>query len=189
MATWNLNCSCKARQQQEQNRRNFLRMGLKHTCIDRTVVSTDRWFQEQGILRCQVENTLAMITNLKSVIRTPDPVQQIIKIGMKQSIQSCPWIFDTTGKSLSCRCSCWSQHMLQQHILYRQSNHDIAVWTSNHQLSSLWKKNSAARPGGPGRTYFGKIFVINGEQSVVRKLILWFCTCKIARATPAEVNL
>ena len=69
--------------------------------------------------------------------------------------------------------------MLQQHILYRQSNHDIAVWTSNHQLSSLWKKNSAARPGGPGRTYFGKIFVINGEQSVVRDLILWFWLVKL----------
>ena len=93
MATWNLNCSCKARQQQEQNKRNFLRMGLKHTCIDSTVVSTDRWFQEQVVLRCQFENTLAMITNLKSVVRTPDPVQQIIKIRRKPPIPSCPWIF------------------------------------------------------------------------------------------------
>jgi hypothetical protein len=51
------------------------------------------------------------------------------------------------------------------------------------------KINLAARPGGPGQTYFGKIFVVNGEQSVVRKLILWFRTCKIARATQADVNL
>jgi hypothetical protein len=52
------------------------------------------------------------------------------------------------------------------------------------------KTNSSALPaGGPGRTYFGKIFVINGEQSVVRELILWFHTCKIARATQAELLL
>ena len=51
------------------------------------------------------------------------------------------------------------------------------------------KNKSAARLGGPGQTYFGKIFVINGEQSVVLELILWFRTCKIARATQADVNL
>ena len=159
------------------------------SCIDRTVVRTDRWFQEQGILLCQFENTLAMIT--KSVVRTADPVQQIIRIGQKQPIPSRPWIFrhHLQVTELQSLVSRWSQHMPQQHILYRKTKHDIAVWTSNHQLSSLWKKNSAARPGGPGRTYFGKIFVINGEQSVVRELILWFCTCKIASATQADVNL
>jgi hypothetical protein len=40
-------------------------------------------------------------------------------------------------------------------------------------VQSLEKK-SAAQPGCPGRTYFGKIYVINGKQSVVRELILWF---------------
>ena len=45
------------------------------------------------------------------------------------------------------------------------------------------KKKSAARPG---RSYFGDIFVINGEQSVVQNLILWFSTCKTSEP---DVNL
>ncbi len=91
---------------------------------------------------------------------------------------------------MSCRWqSSWSQHMLQQYILCRHSNHNIAVSTSNPQLCSLWKNKSATRPGCPVWTYFGKAFVINGKQSVVRDLILWFCTCEIARATQADVHL
>ena len=155
-------------------------MGLKHTCIDRTVVSTDRWFQEQVILRCQFENTLAMITNLKSVVRTPDPVQQIIKIRRKPPIPSCPWIFRHH----------WQVTELQQAkslvTTYAATTHPVQAIKSRHcslnfespAVQSL-KKNSAARPGCPGRTYFGQIFVINGEQSVVRELILWFWLVKL----------
>ena len=163
-------------------------MGLKHTCIDRTVVSTDRWFQEQVILRCQFENTLAMITNLKSVVRTPDPVQQIIKIRRKPPIPSCPWIFRHH----------WQVTELQQAkslvTTYAATTHPVQAIKSRHcslnfespAVQSLGKR-SAARPGGPCLTYFGKIIVIDGEQSVVRELIRW--SCKIARATQADVNL
>ena len=163
-------------------------MGLKHTCIDHTVVSTDWWFQEQGILLCQFENTLAMIT--KSVVRAPDPVQQIIKIGRKPPIPSCPWIFRHH----------WQVTELQQATslvtTYAATTHPVQAMKSRHcslnfessAVESL-KKKSATRPGGPGRTYFGNIFAINGEQSVVLELILWLCTCKIARATQGDVNL
>ena len=165
-------------------------MGLKHTCIDRTVVSTDRWFQEQGILRCQFENTLAMITNLKSVVRTPDPVQQIIKIRRKPPIPSCPWIFRhhwqvtelQQAKSLVTTCAATT------HPVQAIKSRHCSLNFESPAVQSL-KKKSAEQPGGPCRTYFGKMFIINGEQSVVRELILWFCTCKNARATHADVNL
>jgi hypothetical protein len=50
-------------------------------------------------------------------------------------------------------------------------------------------KKKAVLPCRTGRTYFGKRFVVNGEQSAVLELILWFSTCKIARATQTDVNL
>ena len=107
-----------------------------------------------------------MITNLKSVVRTPDPVQQIIKIGRKPPIR--PWSFQHH----------WQVTELQQAkslvTTYAATTHPVQAKTSNHQLSSLWKKKLAARPGCPCQTYFGQIFVINGKQSVVRELILWF---------------
>ncbi len=164
-------------------------MELKHTCIDSTVVSTDQLFQEQGILLCQFENTLAMIT--KSVVRTSDPVQQIIKIGRKPPIPSCPWIFRHHWQVTEMQ---QAKSLVTTHVA--TTTHPVQAIKSRHcslnfespAVQSL-KKKSAARPGGPGRTYSGQIFVINGEQSVVRDLKFWFSTCKIARATQADVNL
>ncbi len=79
---------------------------------------------------------------------------------------------------------------------YAATTHPVQAIKSRHcslnfkspAVQSL-KNKSAALPGGPCQTYFVKIFVINGEQSVVRELILWFRTGKIARATQADVNL
>ena len=163
-------------------------MGLKHTCFDRTVVRTDRWFQEEGILLCQFENTLAMIT--KSVVRTPDPVQQIIKIWLKPPIPSCPWIFRHHWQVTELQLA---KLLVTTYVATTHPVQAIKLLHCNFKFTSpavqSVKKKSAALPGGPGRTYFGIIFVINGEQSVVRELILWFSTCKTARATQAEVNL
>jgi len=173
-------------------------MGLKHTCnvlhwpysgpywsmISRTGNSSvPIWEYSGNDYKVSGQNSWSCSTNHKNWAEAANTNLLLLT--------SRPWIFrhHLQVTELQSLVSRWSQHMPQQHILYRKSNHNIAVWTSNHQLSSLWKKNSAARPGGPGRTYFGKIFVINGEQSVVRELILWFCTCKIASATQADVNL
>ena len=79
---------------------------MKLTLIDRT----DRRFQEQGILRCRVENPL--VINTKSAVRTHDPVQQIIKIGRNPPLPSRPWILRRQVTELQQIQSLWSQHML-----------------------------------------------------------------------------
>jgi hypothetical protein len=79
---------------------------------------------------------------------------------------------------------------------YAATTHPVQAIESRHcslnfkspAVQSL-KTKSAVRPGGPGQTYFGEIIVFNGKQSVLPDLILWFSTCKIARATQADVNL
>ena len=87
----------------------------------------------------------------KSAVRAHYP-QQIIKIGRKPPVPSRPWIHRRQVTELQQIQSRWSQHMLQQCILYRQSNPDIVAVVLNHHLSP--EKNN--RPPGPAKPILGE---------------------------------